>query len=567
MRIAPHILWANGPGDLVRRVVRDGIATHGHPRALVGALVYAFALAQAASSRTMHGFGDSVGAAAAGLVDVDQILPELPPGWGTNQVLDAFMVTWRQATRETSQLLALVADSLNRGAMSNPDEILERIGCADPKINGAGTVSAAAAIYLASRFAARPQDGLLSAAFLRKADTDTLASLTAGILGALHDTRWLGNLAAGVQDADYITRLAERSAARATEPTWPTSSPLTLRRQLTSALLRHLDVSGEFPDGRQCRLIDMAPLSDGRVLRACLRLSDGQTVFADLRADPSAGPDGDGRERPGRQPRPREPELAQPRGEHGAPAASGRRTATAERVPPTAAPQLSGPEVGVILATSNLAQSAAFYARLTGRRSVAESDQLAVHPPVPPPGVLCRDADHEFADRSRRARPPGTPAARVVQLARGQPPVPGEQRRPGHRKHLTPPAARDQSRQRRQPQPVGRLVADPADLAVQDRVLVPEHQDFGVLGHPVPRQHRQAAEQAAYEQVEDGNDHSSMIPAGKPDQARSNNRAPQDNCHRTPGTSRHHPVSLAQRGCRRRPQVRCKNLLASTDRR
>lgn len=40
--------------------------------------------------------------------------------------------------------------------MSNPETTLERLGCTDPKINGAGTVCAAAAIYLASRFAARP---------------------------------------------------------------------------------------------------------------------------------------------------------------------------------------------------------------------------------------------------------------------------------------------------------------------------------------------------------------------------------------------------------------------------
>jgi hypothetical protein len=123
--------------------------------------------------------------------------------------------------------------------MSNPEATLERLGCADPKINGAGTVSAAAALYLASRFAARPQDGLLSAAFLRKADTDTLASLTAAILGALHDTHWLGNLAVGVQDADYIAQLAERSAAHVTDPPpWPSRHPQTLRRTLTNAL-RH----------------------------------------------------------------------------------------------------------------------------------------------------------------------------------------------------------------------------------------------------------------------------------------------------------------------------------------
>jgi hypothetical protein len=48
----------------------------------------------------------------------------------------------------------------------------------------------------------------------------------------------------------------------------------------------------------------------------------------------------------------------------------------------------------------------------------------------------------------------------------------------------------------------GWLVADPADLAAQHRVLVPEHQELGILGHLAPGQHHQAAEQAAHEQVD-----------------------------------------------------------------
>lgn len=75
---------------------------------------------------------------------------------------------------------------------------------------------------------------------------------------------------------------------------------------------------------------------------------------------------------------------------------------------------------------------------------------------------------------------------------------------------------------------VGRLVANPADLSAKDRVLVPQRQDLGVLGHLAPGQHHQAAQQTANKQAEDRNDHSGMIPAGKPDQARSNNRALQD---------------------------------------
>ena len=100
---------------------------------------------------------------------------------------------------------------------------------------------------------------------------------------------------------------------------------------------------------------------------------------------------------------------------------------------------------------------------------VTEPDQLALHPPVPPRGIIGRDADHQLADRSCRGRPPGKPAAGVVPLAYGQPPVPGEQRRRCHREHLAPQAAWNQSRQCCQPQPVTRLVADPADLTAQDR--------------------------------------------------------------------------------------------------
>jgi len=368
MRIAPHVLWADGPDDLIRRIVRDGITTHGHPRALVGALLYAFALFHAVSSRGTHGFGDSVEAAAAGLIDADRVLPGLPPDWGTAHDLEVFAVTWQETNKETSQLLALIADSLHRGAMSNPDATLERLGCADPKINGAGTVCAAAAIYLASRFAARPQDGLLSAAFLRKADTDTLASLTAAILGALHDTHWLGSLAVGVQDAGYIAGLAERTAARVTDPPpWPTRRPHTLRRTLTNVLRHRRDTHGEFPDGRQYRLDDVAALHDGRVLRARLRLDDGQTVLVDLHIDPTAGSSresNDHREQPSRQPR---PASGQRSNERELATTDNESTTPTPPTAPTAAAQPSQREASVILATRSLARSAAFYAQLTGR--------------------------------------------------------------------------------------------------------------------------------------------------------------------------------------------------------
>jgi hypothetical protein len=44
---------------------------------------------------------------------------------------------------------------------------------------------------------------------------------------------------------------------------------------------------------------------------------------------------------------------------------------------------------------------------------------------------------------------------------------------------------------------------------------VPEHQEFGILGHLTPGQHHQAAEQTAHDQVDAREDHSGMISARK----------------------------------------------------
>ena len=59
------------------------------------------------------------------------------------------------------------------------------------------------------------------------------------------------------------------------------------------------------------------------------------------------------------------------------------------------------------------------------------------------------------------------------------------------------PAAGNQPREGREPQPVGWPVTDSADLAAQHGVLVPQHQKLCVLGRLPPGQHCQAAQQAA----------------------------------------------------------------------
>ena len=62
-------------------------------------------------------------------------------------------------------------------------------------------------------------------------------------------------------------------------------------------------------------------------------------------------------------------------------------------------------------------------------------------------------------------------------------------------------------RQRSEPGPVSRLVPHPADVPSQYRVLVPEHEQFGIF-RPVAAEHQDGqAEYPAREQVDDLEQH------------------------------------------------------------
>lgn len=63
MRILPHVLFNTDISDfapLARNIMLDGIVTHGHPRALVGALAYGYALWKSIRRTEQLGFGEMV---------------------------------------------------------------------------------------------------------------------------------------------------------------------------------------------------------------------------------------------------------------------------------------------------------------------------------------------------------------------------------------------------------------------------------------------------------------------------------------------------------------------------
>jgi hypothetical protein len=65
----------------------------------------------------------------------------VPHEWLNNQ--PDISQAWSSATREMTDLLDIAEASIRNGALSNATETLTWLGCTDPKIYGAGTITSA----------------------------------------------------------------------------------------------------------------------------------------------------------------------------------------------------------------------------------------------------------------------------------------------------------------------------------------------------------------------------------------------------------------------------------------
>lgn len=190
MRVAP-IALANltDPGLVTDGVWRSAITTHGHPRAIVGALLYAHAL------RLCFFRQDSITRAelAGELIELLEgiALPPLPE-------FDKWLTMWnRRADTTFDNLLEKVtgeaaADLVHLTEISPDAEAahryMEALGCfrTETKGSGAGTVLAALAIATAERDDI--QQALPWTINQLGSDTDTIGAFVGGLCGAIHGT-------------------------------------------------------------------------------------------------------------------------------------------------------------------------------------------------------------------------------------------------------------------------------------------------------------------------------------------------------------------------------------------
>ena len=146
MRVLPHALFLAGEesaAGLVHDVVLDGSATHGHPRALVGAAVYAYAAWCLARRTGTLRFGELLDT----LIDEESAWHGFPQSdrnrktWfeaACRAAETPYDGVWDRTAHEMRELLETARKGIQAGALADDHSVLKDLGCFG-QAKGAGT--------------------------------------------------------------------------------------------------------------------------------------------------------------------------------------------------------------------------------------------------------------------------------------------------------------------------------------------------------------------------------------------------------------------------------------------
>jgi ADP-ribosylglycohydrolase len=225
MRIQPHV-WAaldHRAGAYLPGLLRDAVTTHGHPRGILGAAWHALALGAALRDGEVPG--------PAVWVEMVRSLERIPSRIEADERLDErWLPQWQSATGEpfaTAALavvdecadLAELAARTSRGGGSLEDRyaaLAREAGGLRAATRGSGTVSALLSLWLAWSATDDPARGVRAAANLLGSDTDTVATMTGALLGAVSPSEPPGELLdrdLHVREAERLDRLREGTVA------------------------------------------------------------------------------------------------------------------------------------------------------------------------------------------------------------------------------------------------------------------------------------------------------------------------------------------------------------------
>ena len=219
MRVLPIALANLGNTEKIKEeIFCNSIITHGHPRAILGAMLYGYALNQIIVFRpedfnwenyiTQIGleFPKKFELSFVNKIEIREWLKE----WNKSSK-QTFESLYSETIIETQNQLRFVYQSIKQNL--SVQETLKKIGCFDPATKGSGIATVIAGIYLATKFHDKPLEAVIESVNALGSDTDSIAAFTGGLVGALHGQNIIPDKWKSVQDYSYLDTVAERLLA------------------------------------------------------------------------------------------------------------------------------------------------------------------------------------------------------------------------------------------------------------------------------------------------------------------------------------------------------------------
>ena len=216
MRILPIALANHCHEDKIKeQIFSNSIVTHGHPRAIAGAMLYGMAvnsmLKFEKTNFTYEEFLTEIGTNIKDKFELSFLHKNEYSSW-LNEWNKNSNSKFEDIYKETvNEILNYLRETYKFLRDNKETKIaIKSFGCYAPETKGSGVSTVIAGIYLACKYFNAPETAISSAVNSIGTDTDSIAAFTGGLIGALYSEMIVPQKWATVQDADYLKKLAER---------------------------------------------------------------------------------------------------------------------------------------------------------------------------------------------------------------------------------------------------------------------------------------------------------------------------------------------------------------------
>ncbi|KAA9332690.1 ADP-ribosylglycohydrolase family protein [Adhaeribacter soli] len=213
MRILPIALANLGNEEKIKEeIFANSIITHGHPRAIIGAILYGFAINHIIQFRP-EDFNPNSFIAYLGK-DIHQkfhlafLNKKSFLDWKLewNSFGKNFEHEFTATLNETQQYLRDLYVAIQKNI--SVKDTLVQLGCYENSTKGSGISTVLAGIYLTCIFHNNPTEAINEAVNSIGSDTDSIAAFTGGLIGALHGQNCIPKKWSKVQDELYLEEIS-----------------------------------------------------------------------------------------------------------------------------------------------------------------------------------------------------------------------------------------------------------------------------------------------------------------------------------------------------------------------